>query len=255
MIANTATLLATTASASTRPAPDPSSLDKALTALATYDHGAGRATLMPIDDAVVASLADPAARSALEQRLIRSLQPAPSPVASEYICGKLALIGSSTSVPALVALLADRDRAEPARHALELMPCPEAVQGLRDRLSQLDGTARMGVIHSLGIRRDALSVPEFCLHLHGPDAKTASAAANALGQIGTVSAAGALRESLPKVSPEVRSSVADACLVCAERLASERQPDEARKLWHAVQNAAVPPHVRSAAERALAKLG
>jgi HEAT repeat protein len=256
MIATASTPLNVTATRSgpARPSPDPGAVDTALTALATYNHGAGRAILVPLDEAVVSSLTDPSARTALEQRLISALEKRPSPVASEYTCGKLALIGTKAAVPVLTALLADPERGEPARNALELMPCPEAVHALRASLSLLTGSARMGVVQSLGIRRDSLSVPELCLDLHSPEPGLAAAAASALGRIGTVSAANALRASLSKAPDNVRSVVADACLICAETLETEQQPAEARQLFSAVNDANVPPHMRFAAQQALTKL-
>jgi HEAT repeat protein len=257
MIATASALLNLTAtgSAPARPGPDPSAVDGAFTELATYDHGASRATLMPLDEAVVLSLADPVARTALELRLMSALEKKPSPVAAEYICGKLALIGTKAAVPVVAALLADPQRGEPARNALELMPCPEAVQALRRSLTKLTGSARMGVVQSLGIRRDAATVSELCLDLHNPEPGLAGAAAGALGQIGTVSAAGALREALAKAPARVRSDVAHACLVCADRLEKEQHAAEARQLYDLVNKAEVHMHIRAAAQRALAKLG
>jgi HEAT repeat protein len=256
MIATASTLLNATATRSgpARPSPDPGAVDSALAALATYDHGAGRAILVPLDEAVVSSLADPAARTALELRLVNALANKPSPVASEYICGKLALIGTKAAVPVLAALLADPEQGEPARNSLELMPYPEAVHALRASLSKLTGSSRAGVMRSLGIRRDSLTVPELCLDLHSPEPGLAAAAASALGQIGTVAAANALRASLSKAPDNVRSVVADACLICAETLEAEQQPAEARQLYLAVKDANVPAHMRFAAQQALAKL-
>lgn len=229
-------------------------VDRAFAVLETYDHGSSRGPLVPLDQAVIASLVDATAQRALEQRLIAVLGKRLSPVASEYVCGKLALIGSRAAVPALATLLQDQDRGEAARNALEMMCCAETVQALRESLSRLEGDARLGVIHSLGVKRDPLSIPELCLLLHSPDVDLASAAAAALGRIGNESAAGALRESISKVPITIRSEVADACLVCAERLIVEGRGDEARRLYVTLKNAAVAEHVRAAAGQALARL-
>jgi HEAT repeat protein len=251
----TAAGLFTAATAPARSEPNPAAVDRAFTALETYNPGASRAALAPLDDAAVASLVAPAARSALELRLIGALEKRPSPVAAEYLCGKLALIGTRAAVPVLAALLADRERAEPARNALELMPCAEAVQALRQGLAKLEGTLKIGVIHSLGVRRDVVSVPELGRMLRHLDEGLAGAVASALGRIGNAPAAVALRESLGNVAADVRPLVADACLACAEQLASDHGLDEARRLYRALQEAAVADHVRAAAERGLARLG
>jgi HEAT repeat protein len=234
--------------------PTAASVDAAFEALKSYDHGTGRSTLMPLDDAIAASCATPTIAQSLEKRLIVALVARPSVVASEYICGKLALIGSKSAVPALAALLGDRDRAEPARNALELIPCVEAVHELRENLGKLTGTHQIGVIHSLGARRDAHCVPELCFLLNSPDATIAGAAASALGRVGNKSAAGALKESLSRVPAVLRTDVADACLSCAEQLERDQDSDEARMLYGALKNAPVAEHVRLAAERGLARV-
>jgi HEAT repeat protein len=228
-------------------------VDAAFEALKSYDHGAARSTLMPLDDAIAASCATPTLAQSLEKQLIAALVARPSVVASEYICAKLALIGSKSAVPALAALIGDPDRAEPARNALELIPCVESVHELRENLAKLTGTHRIGVIHSLGARRDAHSVPELCFLLNSPDAPMARAAAAALGRVGNKSAANALNESLSRVPAVIRTAVADACLACAEQLERDQGFAEARALYGALIKAPVAEHVRLAAERGLAR--
>ena len=46
-----------------------------------------------------------------------------------------------------------------ARYALERIPAAAAAAALRDALPKLTGTLKVGVIGSLGVRRDAASVP------------------------------------------------------------------------------------------------
>ena len=72
---------------------------------------------------------------------------------------------------------------------------PEAAQALRDALPKLDGALKIGVIGSLGVRRDAASVPALAALLGDADAAIAAAAACALGDIGTPDAAKALTGS------------------------------------------------------------
>jgi hypothetical protein len=166
-------------------AADQAAVGRAFETLGAYDHGSSRASLMPLDEAVVASLGDAAARKDLEQRLAGVLSRKVSPVAKQYVCAKLRLIGSAESVPALAGLLADRDLAHAARGALESMPCPEALQSLRDALPKLSGLQKVGLINSLAVRRDTESVPALVALLKDPDAQVAAAAAAALDHIGT----------------------------------------------------------------------
>ena len=82
-------------------------LDQAFEALKTYDWGMDRHVLDPIDEAVVTTHNDPAARKDLELRLLAVLQSKAPRDARDYVCRQLRTIGTAASVPALEALLAD----------------------------------------------------------------------------------------------------------------------------------------------------
>ena len=74
------------------------------------------------------------------------------------MCRKLTIVGTAASVPALAGLLGDKDHSHMARYALERIPAPEAGQALREALARLSGNLKIGVISSLGLRRDAAAV-------------------------------------------------------------------------------------------------
>jgi len=229
-------------------------LEQAFAALPTYDAGASRAVLMPIDDAVRACLNDASARTELERKLTAALSSALSPVAKEYICRKLALIGSARSVSPLAQLLGDSHLADAARSALEAIPAAAAAAALRRRLSSLAGPQRIGAINSLGARRDAPSLSALAALLKSPDNLVAEAAAAALGKIGTIRAADTLLAYRPKAPPPIRLAVADACLCCADRLSEAAQPTKATALYEALRDSQQPNHIRLAAKQGLAKL-
>src|SRR5688572_18425052 len=71
---------------------------------------------------------------------------------------QLALVATNEAVPALTALLADDKLGQYARDVLELMPDPIAGDALRAALGQLKGNALIGVVNSLGVRRDEKAV-------------------------------------------------------------------------------------------------
>ena len=134
-------------------------LDQAFEALKTYDWGTDRKALNPIDEAVVATQDDAAARKELETRLAAVLKTDVSRDAKDFVCRKLMVIGTAASVPALAALLPEKEHSHMARYALERIPAAEAAQALRDALPKLSGELKVGVIGSLGVRGDAASVP------------------------------------------------------------------------------------------------
>jgi hypothetical protein len=228
----------------------PAPLDAAFSALRSYDQGSSRAALLPIDEAVVAALPDPTARLALEQRLLAALASGGSVVALEYLCAKLTLIGSALAVPALAVLLERPALATAARNALEASPHPEATAALRAQLPKLAGLPLLGVVQSLGIRCDAAAVPALATLLASASPEVSRAAAAALGEIGAPAAAAALRDFSAR-APAVAPTLADALLVCAERLLTAGARPAAQSLYQLLATAAQPAHVRLAATRGL----
>src|SRR5271154_1820334 len=129
-------------------------LDDAFEALTKYDWGTDRAPLAPIEEAVAAAHDDAAARKNLEVLMIAALKSDISRDAKDYVCRKLTIVGTAASVPTLAELLADENHSHMARFALERMPAPEAAEALRDALPKVSGNVKIGVISSIGVRRD-----------------------------------------------------------------------------------------------------
>ena len=226
-------------------------VDKAFEALKTFDWGKDRNVLKPIDNAVVGSHGNAAAQKALETRLAAVLKTDASRAAKDYACRKLSLIGSAQSVPALAGLLTDAKLSHMARYALERMPCPEAVSAMRDALAKAEGRTKLGVINSLGVRRDAKSVKAMVALLKNSDKDTVAAAAAALGSIGSSEAGkalGAFQTAAPKT---LRLAAADAYLTCAERLLAAGKKAEAGAIYKSLAKPDQPKHVRVAAMRGL----
>ena len=156
---------------------DKAAVDKAFEALKTFDWGVDhkkfRELLGPIEDAVPASYGDAAARKELETRLAAVLPTGASRAAKDFVGRKLAIIGTAESVPALAALLPDKDLSHMARYALERIPAAEAGKALRDALAKTSGAEKAGVIGSLGARRDAESIADLAALVGDSDASIA----------------------------------------------------------------------------------
>jgi len=233
-------------------APAPGALAQALDALKTYDRGSGRAALLPLDGAVAAaSMNASPTRQQLEQQLAVILQAGGSAVAREYLCSKLALIGSARSAAALGALLDDPLLATAARNALQALAPTAAAQALRERLPHLQSLAKVGALNSLGHLGDAASTGPLTELLKDGEGEVAAAAAAALGGIGSAQAGEALRDFYPKAPEALRLGTADALLNCAERLLEANQRAEAQALYQAVARATRAAHVQDAAQRGL----
>ena len=155
-------------------------------------------------------------------------------------CKKLAVDGSSDSVPDLAKLLSDPQLSSWARIALEVIPGAAADEALRKATESLEGRLLVGTINSIGIRRDTNAVDSLIARLQDNDPEVASAAAVALGRIGNAPATKSLRESLTTEVAQVRSAVAEGCVLCAERLHGEGKSDEAAQIYDDVRKADVP---------------
>jgi len=225
-------------------------LDQAFEALTTYDWGVDPKVLSPIDEAVVATQSDPAARKELEDRLIAALKTDLNRDAKDFVCRKLRVVGTAAAVPALADLLPDKENSHMARYALERIPVPEAAKALRDALPKLDGELKIGVIGSLGVRQDAASVPALTALLGDADTKIARSAALALGAIQAPEAVKALRAATSE-DPALRNAVTDAALACAEGLLAAGKKLEAMAVYKSFVGEDQPKHVRLAATRGM----
>lgn len=223
-------------------------LDTAFVSLKTFDWGSDLSALNPIEDAAIAAHHSPEAGKDLEHRLVAALRGDLSLDAQEYICRKLAMVGTAVAVPSLAALLVKKDISHMARFALERIPAPEAGQALLNAIPQTNGLTKVGIISSLGGRRDAAAVSALGSLLKDADPAVARAAALALGAIGTADAAAVLRTALKS---GISLTVIDGLLSCAEALLASNQATEASAIYQAFDQADQPRLVRLAAARGL----
>ena len=182
----------------------------------------------------------PAASPEKEQELLAVLR-SDAPSGDKAIaCKNLAIYGSSAAVADLAKLLPDAQLSSWARTALESIPGQEADEALRTATNSLEGRLLVGTINSVGVRRDANSVEALVPRLQHTDAEVASAAAVALGRIGNVAAADSLRKALAAAPANVRTSIAEGCVLCAERLMAEGKAADAVAIYDEVRGAEVP---------------
>jgi HEAT repeat protein len=226
-------------------------VNKAFETLKTYDWGADRAALKPIDEAIVAAQGNVAALEPLEKGLLDALAGGISRSALDYVCRKLRVIGTARSVEALAALLADEETSHIARYALERIGDEKAAEALRDALPKVSSKLKPGIIGSLGVRRDKKSITAISKLLGDSDIQVAKAAAQSLGLIGTSAAAKELSKFAKRASANMKMPVADACMVCAEQLLADGEKSEAVALYNQVKGDDLPSHVKAAAVKGI----
>jgi len=166
-------------------------------------------------------------------------------------CRLLALVGTKDAVAPLAALLGDEKLSHMARYGLEPIPDPAVDEALRDALGKLKGRPLVGVIGSIGVRRDAEAVQPLLQMLMqnevGPEAM--GAAVRALGQIGTMAAAEVLKAGLDHAPPEGLPDVCEGLFRCAETLAANERRDQAMEIYDQLRGLQAPHQVRAGALR------
>jgi len=174
----------------------------------------------------------PAAEADEEQKLIGVIQSAAAGLAEkDAACARLKFIGTKRCVPALASLLANEQLSHSARYALEPMTFEEAGAVLRDALTNTTGLVRLGIIDSVGLRKDMRTVPVLAHLLRDEDVDTTRAAATSLGQIGGTDAVTALRSVSRDTTAQVHAAAADALLRCANRMLSSGQRSTALAIF------------------------
>lgn len=162
-------------------------------------------------------------------------------------CLRLAVFGPKEAVPALAPLLTDEKLATYARFPLEIIPDPSADDALRDALKKVKGRLLVGVINSIGVRKDGKAVEPLAKLLFDKDSDVARAAASALGYIGDPQAAKILQDGLARTKGPVRAAVAEAGLSCAGRLLARGDRKQALAYYELLKRADMPQPVRLAA--------
>ena len=179
-------------------------------------------------------------RTPKERELIAVLRSDAPEADKALACKGLAVHGSADAVPDLAKLLGSERLASWARISLEAIPEPACDAALRTAAADLAGRPLVGVINSLGVRRDAGAVELLAARLNDADPAVASAAAISLGLIGGDAAAAALRPALAAKHEAVRDAAAEACVVCAERLLAGGRAADAAALCDLVRKGDLP---------------
>lgn len=159
-------------------------MNELMTQLKAYDWGGDRGSLAGIDDSIVAAQGDKDKLAEIEQGLLEVLQTDAKLPAKEYACRQLALIGTAGCVPVLAAMLTDAELSDRARFALEAIPDVAAGDALRAALDKSEGNIRVGIVNTLGERRDQKAVPAISEMQNSADQVLATAAKAALRKIG-----------------------------------------------------------------------
>ncbi len=194
--------------------------------------------------------AAPAVAADQEAELIAVLTSDAGQLEKHEACRVLAHVATKKAVPTLAAMLGDEKMSHMARYALETIPDPSVDVALRDAMGKLTGRPLLGVIGSLGVRRDAQAVEAMAKLLTAPDAVLAQAAARALGEIGTPEAAKAIEAALAGASGAKQVNFCEGLFRCAEAMAEEGQAAQSLAIYDRLRSLSpAPQQVRAGALR------
>jgi HEAT repeat protein len=184
-----------------------------------------------------------------EAKLIAVIRSDAAIKAKADACTELARIGTKESVAPLAALLGDEKLNHLARYGLEPNPDPSVDESFRDALGKLKGRPLVGVIGSVGVRRDTRAVGPLSGLLKDSDPEVAQAAARALGRIGNPAAAEVLEGALDSAPANNRAGLYEGLFRCADYLAAHGQRDQALAALDKLNQPQAPSQVREGASR------
>ncbi len=169
-------------------------------------------------------------------------------------CKKLAFVGGKDSIAPMAALLNHPQLACYARFGMEPNPDPSVDEAFRAALPKLSGRLKIGVINSIGVRKDAKALDALTRLIDDNDAEIACAAAASVGMIGGMQSSHVLQSALARTKPPVFPVAARACLLCAENLMATNRP-RSFELYTQLSAENMPKPVRLAALRVLNAAG
>jgi HEAT repeat protein len=165
----------------------------------------------------------------------------------EDACRELAIKGTKDSVAPLAALLEDEKLTHMARYGLEPIPDPAVDDALREALGKLKGRPLVGVIGSIGVRRDVKAVEPLTGLLRDSSPEIVQGTARALGRIGDPAAAQALSGALETAKRANHPAIYEGLFRCAEAMSAAGEKDKALAIYDRLSSPKVPAQVRDGA--------
>ena len=254
LLAGAMPLVAQPYSQNPKPVRDLSAMEPVLAKIAAWQYNQSREPLYDFGEFVQSALASPAQRRQIEARLLEMLQSNATLAGKDFACRQLSFIGTEASVPVLSGMVARPETSDMARYALERIPGAAAVDALRKALESTSGRAKIGVINSLGARRDAGSVPALKLLIASTDQGISEAAMAALAGIADRAALNALATARSGLGGTRRLRASEAYLRCAGQLAAEGNKADALQVYRKLSAPEEPEAIRVVALGGLASV-
>ncbi|MCC6698127.1 MAG: ThuA domain-containing protein [Candidatus Hydrogenedentes bacterium] len=228
-------------------------LDDVFVEIAAYEPGKDASGLALVTDTVVKSFGDQNKRRALESRLGALLKSEATNAGKQFAAKQLFLMGSRDSLPVLEQLILDPENSDNARYALERMQPGRPDILLRAALEKSEGAIKVGIINTIGERRNPTSVPDISRLAASEDPAIALAALRALGKIGGQGAIDALTQVKNYISPDHIRAWNEAMLASADQVLADGNAEAAAQVYAQMSGVDVDPVTQLAALQGLAQ--
>lgn len=244
------TIVAVAVSAQAQPVntskPTIESVQAILAKIAKFEYGGDPAPPVQLDELVGRLSGDAQTKKSVEDVLLKFVQSDATPAGKEFAFRQLSLVGSNAAIPVLAPLLIQVDTAEVARYALAAIPGTPADEALRKALAQAPSDRiRIGLINSLGRRRDAKAVQAISPLLASNNLELAAAASAALASISDRSALDALTAARKNAAGQTRNIISEATIVCADHFAERGNAGVAVSAYKQMLGTSEPAELRT----------
>ncbi|MCK5172123.1 MAG: ThuA domain-containing protein, partial [Planctomycetes bacterium] len=169
-------------------------IDRILADLADYKYQDSRATPAEVDGFINLYADNTEMLAYLERKFVGFLSSDATLDSKQFICKKLALIGTKASVKTLGKMLPNQETLDMALMALEQIDDPSVDKLLRKTITATSGSIQAGIANTIGKRQDAGAVGVLAKLVNSGDTQVQTAVLTALGKIATSQALGVLEK-------------------------------------------------------------
>jgi HEAT repeat protein len=208
-------------------------LTEILTEIAGYDYNS-RSWLVDLRDVMKEIYTSRKYKEEAEKKMIAFLQSDASVAGKQAICQELEGLATENSIPVLMDMVDQRQTAEMALNALEMIPDPSVDKELRKALKQAEDWQKPGIIQTIGKRGDEKAIKQLEDHAHHPDPLIQRSAIDALGKTGGSKAAKIVGKLYVAAEPPQKWETAESYLKIADNLNSSGEPVMANKIYRQI---------------------
>jgi type 1 glutamine amidotransferase/HEAT repeat protein len=213
-----------------------------------YEYGQSRMPLTEITSLTRQSYDTPEVAEKIEQLFLEFLRSDAGWTSKQFVCEELSVIGTGKSVDTLSNMLNDPKTSDIALYALQRIQSDKVDAALRGMLPKTSGKTRVGIINTIGCRRDSQAVSELGDVIdNSNDAPAIEAAIAALGRIANEESAEVLSAARSKCSEELVPAALDAYLKCADRFAESGNKNKALAIYKDIYGSKQSSVIRMAA--------